>query len=251
MKKYCLDKREVRYLTNQYNNDLMGIGYSLGVDGQDELRIQESLLSKGYAISDFECPFSIEEDLAAILNECNQWNKIVHISSTSLDRSDAFERFFIMQDTVVHETKEENTVCIEKTDKTAINDRLTLLFTIQKTPATTADESFLINAKRIEILSRLRKERLLREMQIDGCPEQLSEYMADAFTGRGEYASVTVIERTPTDIRYQAKLTVCCLKDAFLIIHPETRKEKQCIRFDLGSLSKLGEELAGIRSAIE
>lgn len=249
MKQYCLNKKELRYLTNQFNNDLMGIGYSLGTDAQEELRIQESLLSKDYAVSDFDCSFSVEAGLASLLNECNQWSKIVHFSSTSLDRDDAFDRFFIIQNTVVHEMRKGDAVCIERADKTVIINKMAQFFSVQDMDVG-EDDSFLVNAKRIEILSQLRKERLVREIKNEGCSDRLGNYIADALTGRGEYASVVIIERTPTDIQIQKKLTVCWLEEMVLIIHPEHNNGKQCIRFELGSQTKLEMELTTLRSAI-
>ena len=249
MKKYCLNKKELRYLTSQFNNDLMGIGYSLGTDSQEELRIQESLLSKDYAVSDFDCPFSVEADLAVLLNECNQWNKLVHFSSTSLDRNDAFERFFIVQDVSIREAKEGDAIYIERMDKDVIYGELDQFFTVQE-KCISSDESYLVNAKRIEILSQLRKDRLLREIRNDGCPNQLANTVADALTGKGEYISVSVIERTTADIHIKKKLTACSLEDSFLIIHPEVKNEKQYIRFEIGTITKLEFELSMMRSVI-
>jgi len=251
MERYCLNKRELQYLMSQYNNDVMGIGYSLGTDPQEELRIQESLLSKGYAVSDFDYAFSIEPDLLSMLSACNQWERIVHFTSTSLDREEAFNRFFIMDDMVVSESKKEGTICLERTNKEAIYKRVDQLFAVQDVAGNEYnDESYRVSAKRIEILSQLRKERLVREIQNDGCPVQLSEHLANALTGRGEYVSVVVIIRTQTDIHINNKLTICCLDGKFLIIRPEPTKEKQYICFELGNNRKLESKLAELRRAI-
>ncbi|MBQ6481671.1 MAG: hypothetical protein IJI45_11180 [Anaerolineaceae bacterium] len=248
---YSLNKRELQYLMSQYNSDVMGIGYSLGTDPQEELRIQESLLSKGYAISDFDCAFSIDSDLLSMLSACNQWQRIVHFTSTSLDREEAFDRFFIIDDIVICESKKGEAICIEKTSKELIDNKVSQVFAAQnKVGSVDVDESYLVSARRIEILSQLRKERLMREIQNDGCPVQLSEHLANAISGKGEYASVAIIERTATDIHIRSKLTICCLNEVFLIIHPETMKEKQYIRFELGTNRKLESELAELRRSI-
>lgn len=247
---YSLTKKELKYLTRHFNNDLMGIGYSLSLDPQEELRIQESLLAKEYATSDFDSAFCLESDLEQLLSDCCSWRRMLQVTSTQLDREESFQRFFIdMKNNVVFESKKGDVVDLSYVETRSLMEAIPNYFDIDHLESA-SKESYTVGARRIEILSQLRRERLIKELQNDNCPHALAEKVADALSGKGQYVSIMVIEKTPKDMYISQKLTICYLNEACLIIHPKSVNDKQYLCFETGIKKQIEDEIDVIRGAI-
>lgn len=247
---YSLTKKELRYLTRHFNNDLMGVGYSLSFDHQEELRIQESLLAKEYATSDFDSEFCLEPDLEQLLSDCCNWRRMVQVTSTQLDREEAFQRFFIDQrKKVVFESKKGDAIELSYIEARSLMEAIPNYFDLEHLELENK-ESYTVGARRIEILSQLRRERLIKELQNDNCPQALSEKVADALSGKGEYVSIMVIEKTLKDMYISRKLTICYMDESCLIIRPKSVNDKLLLSFETGIKKQIEDEIDGIRGAI-
>lgn len=150
----------------------------------DVLRMQMSLLQKGYAVSEEDAQFTIIPELSDLIRQCAQSKLIFLFSTDEMEHSNHVLRYFA-SDNVIIRFMFKREASFGKVSKEQMYQELVDSF--GEGAVAVPKDCLITSSSRLKRLGSLSRNRFIQELKDLGCEDELSTLIADGLQGNSSF----------------------------------------------------------------
>lgn len=150
----------------------------------DVLRMQMSLLQKGYAVSEEDDQFAIIPELSDLIYQCAQSKLIFIFSTDEMENSNHVLRYFASDNEIIRFVFKDEASFV-KVSKDQMYHELVDGFGERDVAA--PKDCLITSSSRLKRLGSLSRNRFIQELKDLGCEDELSTVIADGLQGNSSF----------------------------------------------------------------
>lgn len=252
--KYTLTEKELLYASM-----LSGISNIWGVKDpyagmheeeikMDILRMQKSLLEKGYALSEEDGNFSLQGRLSEILHKCASSRYLCEFISDEFENKNQIRRYYIGTKSLIRLECSAGASLVYVSEDEMINE-LSALFCAGS--ESTWTETLIAGSSRLKHFGSISRSRFIQELKDKGCEDSLSVIIANGLQGSSSFRVLLCFDTSSVEPNVPVqKLVTMHFPGGSLIAEADSQSSSDAVRFRKLTKDQLIHELKKITQLV-
>ncbi len=185
------------------------------------LNLRNSLVRKGYLISNIDTQFAVEDDCMRLLRHCMESERVYVLDSSQTEEDSLILRYFVHDGIVVQYRFNGNASLAFSTDA-LMRAEISAFFGDSEEEEN--EVSLVTGVARIRRMGSLSRQRFLQELRNIGCEEELALLIADGLQGNADFCSLFSYDRNGDQDVLVDKLVTLRFAGGSLMVTPAVNR---------------------------